>query len=334
MRKSLVSILIGLMMLGISANSWAGPPATDVVCTGCINDTDIATGAVTDAKITGQISASKLEKPANVVVVAKSGGDYTSISAALAAINPTADNPYVVKVMPGTYDEPNQIIMKSYVNLEGAGRDTTIILGRYNPIITLYDANNAEISGFTVKTLDVYQDVIGIHIVNSSFTTIKDNHFTSPGLWAITDSGSTNTTVIKGNVFTGMGNHYNPAITLNSDAASSPVITDNLFKGNYQGIVLYGGSGSPLISKNVFTENGKGISWGLYGCGDGAPPVKDNTIKSNSVGIELYCSAIVTHNRITDNSPYTDIRTTGGAHISYNVFDTLSGWGGPMTATR
>ncbi len=61
-----------------------------------------------------------------VKVVAKSGGDYTTISAALAAITDAGDtNRYLVKVMPGIYSE--QVTMKPYVDIEGAGELTTKI---------------------------------------------------------------------------------------------------------------------------------------------------------------------------------------------------------------
>jgi len=67
--------------------------------------------------------------PAKLVVVAKSGGDYTSPIAAVNSItDASATNPYLVKVMPGIYDlGTTWLQMKEYVDIEGSGRDNTVI---------------------------------------------------------------------------------------------------------------------------------------------------------------------------------------------------------------
>jgi len=62
----------------------------------------------------------------NVVIVAKSGGDYASVQAAIDSITgAAAGNPYLVWVAPGVYDE--QVTMKPYVHLQGAGQEATVI---------------------------------------------------------------------------------------------------------------------------------------------------------------------------------------------------------------
>jgi hypothetical protein len=117
------------------------------IASGTITATQIAAGAITDAKITGPISVSKLPvgtsstsvaagnhthsgavKYAQVVVVAKSGGDSTNPASAVAAItDASATKPYLVKVMPGVYNiGSTSVVMKPYIELEGSG-DTSVI---------------------------------------------------------------------------------------------------------------------------------------------------------------------------------------------------------------
>ena len=80
-----------------------------------------------DADTVDGLHASELETHyQNVVVVAKSGGDYAGVQAAIDSItDAAADNPYLVWVAPGVFEE--QVTMKPYVHLQGAGQEATII---------------------------------------------------------------------------------------------------------------------------------------------------------------------------------------------------------------
>ncbi|MDH3997801.1 MAG: hypothetical protein OET90_03075 [Desulfuromonadales bacterium] len=95
----------------------------------------IQDGAVTNSKITGPISAAKIEagyfqtKHSNVVVVAKSGGDFTDINNAMLSIRDLAnrDNPYLIKVMPGVYHMgASGCSLSDFISLEGSGKESTI----------------------------------------------------------------------------------------------------------------------------------------------------------------------------------------------------------------
>jgi hypothetical protein len=72
------------------------------------------------------LQAQHAAPPGNVVIVAKSNGDFTSIQAAINSItSASASNPYLVWVGPGWYNET--VTLKPYVHLQGAGQRVTFI---------------------------------------------------------------------------------------------------------------------------------------------------------------------------------------------------------------
>ncbi len=84
-------------------------------------------GSGLDADTVDGLHASQLETHyQNMVVVAKSGGDYTSVQAAIDSItDAAAATPYLVWVAPGVYSET--VTAKPYVYLQGAGPGATVI---------------------------------------------------------------------------------------------------------------------------------------------------------------------------------------------------------------
>lgn len=140
------------------------------VKTGHIQD-----GAVTDAKIAGPISASKIQdgvfqkKNANVVVVAKSGGDFTDLAAAVDSIADASEtNRYLVKIMPGVYNT-GEVNLKPFVSVEGSGTEATIITnGAIAASIRSY--GNSEISNLSLDTFAA----LPIQIGQNSPTKLKD----------------------------------------------------------------------------------------------------------------------------------------------------------------
>ncbi len=71
------------------------------------------------------------------ITVAKAGGDYTTIQAAINAITDNASGkPYTILVYPGIYTE--DIVMEDYVSLQGVGDPATIVIYGTNsaPLVT------------------------------------------------------------------------------------------------------------------------------------------------------------------------------------------------------
>lgn len=267
-----------------------GGPASDLLCMGCVSKTEL------DFAVPG-IAARR-------IVVASSGGDYSSISEALAAINPEPGAPYVIDVMPGTYSEA--IVMKSYVHLRGAGREVTTIWAPsiLQDAVTINTLSNVAISGFTI-----FGGHRGIFIWYSS-PTIRDNtiYFNDDGI-----DNSSSSAIIEQNIIV---ENRNRGIV---DAGSTATIRGNtIIRNQGPGIVT---GGSARITGNIISENVDGL---LASGSFPQPIISDNTVTNNQ-GFGIYASsAAILRNTIIGNG-FDLMNSDGNVHISFNVYDTLGG---------
>jgi len=107
-------------------------------------------------------------RPANVVWVAKSGGDFTRLSAALASIHDNSDlNPYLIRVAPGIYDEASTTALKNWVDVEGSGQDVTTIICSCGGLGSI-GANSAVLAAVVpLGGADLHARVSNLTVVNS-----------------------------------------------------------------------------------------------------------------------------------------------------------------------
>lgn len=91
--------------------------------------------------------------PAQVVTVAKSGGDFVTVENALAAItDATASKRYVVVVYPGDYVESNPVVCKNFVSIDCPGRHEATRLICANPgSHGLVLASDIDVTGLQVR---------------------------------------------------------------------------------------------------------------------------------------------------------------------------------------
>ncbi len=133
------------------STAWSRPTAGDVVCDKCVHTSDIAIGAITTDRIKngaitnahisdGTITAEKLTPGAvfNNTIIIRSDlsdpvGNCEKLNAALGQFADTNTEPALIKLEPGVYDCRNggetNVIMKSFVDIEGSGQGVTLIQG-------------------------------------------------------------------------------------------------------------------------------------------------------------------------------------------------------------
>lgn len=176
------AVLAQVLLLLFICNVYAGNVGTEDLLDAAVTTEKLADGAVTDAKISGQIAGSKISSTgldadtldgfqaadfadvahshslAKQAIVATSGGDYSDPVIAMNDIvtwcgTPSATNPCVLKIMPGTYDiGSSALYMQEYVDIEGSGQSTTTIQGSYgyNSVGVVNGANNSELRDLSV----------------------------------------------------------------------------------------------------------------------------------------------------------------------------------------
>src|SRR5437899_5273006 len=169
MRKSmlvvgLVLLCAGMPVLGQNCGTFTDVLAADGICPdvlwmktrgitlGCTATQYCPNTAVTRASMALFMHRlGNALQPAGVVLVAASGGDYTSIQAAIdaaaAALPPSPTHNVVVKIAPGNYNE--QVTLKDYVDLEGSGMNETVI-SNSGPGGTMIAGANSEVRNLSV----------------------------------------------------------------------------------------------------------------------------------------------------------------------------------------
>ncbi len=196
-------------------------------------------------------------KPANVITVALQGGDYTSISAALAAISSSSDSlRWVVEVKPGKYVEGGNITVPAYVQLRGVCR-SAVVLDMNGNTITL--SSNTSISGMEIRNAVINFGTANCHVTDcvlesdslvlvsaaSNSCIIQDNLASSSYIYM-----DASNPLIEGNEFTDC-----QIIVANSTGLSAPLIANNNFSG-YVAAIMLDGDVAPSIIGNRFELSG------------------------------------------------------------------------------
>jgi hypothetical protein len=228
----------------------------------------------------------------NVVVVAKSGGDFTSVAAALSSItDAAADNPYLVRVMPGVYTETDLVTVKSYVHVQGSGPLVTVVTsartgGSPNNVAATVDLlNNGRLSDVTIRNTGTGTFGIALYSAQSTRTAVVDNvvaeaigaggtgHYAA--YWNDAEAVIRRSTLFAGGAI-GFGTGVNAAFGSVNIAGGFP-------QALIENSILMGGSASNLENCNDNTGTGFGMQ-----LSNSSPMVRDSYICGGHRGIGLY----------------------------------------------
>jgi len=229
----------------------------------------------------------------HVFTVAQSGGDFTSIQAAIDnCTSPSPGNTYLVRVMPGNY--PEWVTCSSFVRLQGAGKHVCRIQGNVTA------ADSCTIDGFgieggitctgtspTITHNIVNNEGVGIWITDEGKPWIKENEIVDcDGFGIHCDGWGTDAWIIANKIERNTGGGI-------QCTNSSPTISNNqILENNSYGIYLIGVEGmpsEPTIDDNVIGRtdpDAGGI--GIYMTDYGEPRIIANDIWINDIGIQIH----------------------------------------------
>jgi len=194
--------------------------------------------------------AQKTQGYANLVTVAKSGGDYTSIQAAVDSIDTAAaDQPYLIWVAPGVYSET--VVLKPYVHLQGAGQGATII--------------TSTVSGDSPVTVAT---VVLTHHVSVRDLTVVNTGILTNNVALLANNGTTATLISDVTAETlggGVDADYNSTIYVTGDGTGVTLLNVTALAANgksNRGLLCSGG-GTAYVQGGTFVGRGGNATYGI-----------------------------------------------------------------------
>jgi pectin methylesterase-like acyl-CoA thioesterase len=237
----------------------------------------------------------------NVVVVAQSGGQYTSITSALNSITDNSStNRYLITVGLGTYTET--VTMKQYVDIEGSGEQNTKITFTGTAVFstgTVVGANNAELRSLTVANTG-----------GNTYATAIYNSSAAPSLLQVTATASG-------------GTNSNYGVVNNS--SSSPIMTNvtaTASGASFNNVGVYNSSSSPIMTNVTATASGASFNAGVYNSSSSSPIMTNVTATASGASSSNY--GVYNYNASSPNMTNVTATASGASSSNYGVYNDFS----------
>jgi hypothetical protein len=237
-------------------------------------------------KLDGKDSTDFQGTYAQVVVVAKSGGNFTSVQAALGSItDASAGKHYLVWVGPGTYNE--RVQMEPFVDIGGAGELATRItasggggFGAGSSVVS--GASDAELRHLTVENTGGNTDAIAIFKPSASPPLSNVTAIASEGTDAnqgVVNSGSSPTMMDV--TATASEADYNVGV---NNSGSSPTMTDvtaTADGGSFARGIENSTSSPKMTNASVTISGGSTENTGMYNYLHSSPTIRESVISAS-----------------------------------------------------
>ncbi len=265
------------------ANSMLDGPVTgggDLTCTGVYNGDFVTLNKRCDFPA----------ESTHVVHVGTDGGDFSTISAALAAITDAGEsNPYVIRIAPGVYTET--VDLKPYIDIEGSGEGITILRGFGSNTSPSSDSSSATLRADgiiapEVRFLTVESDGTGNNYATAIWTNGTGPHLRLTHVTAVASNASANNYGIW--IDTSSSNLNNVSVTASGasfnrnvgvlNISSLPTINNVnvIATGGGFNIGMVNNTSSPTLNNSNVQASG-GSATGMSNSGS-APVVKNSTL--------------------------------------------------------
>ena len=272
----------------------------------------------------------------NIITVSPSGGRFETLTEAvdyLATVSPppSEDNRFLIRVGPGTYEGPVEMV--EWVNIEGSGQDVTVVWAAgssdFYEAWTILGADHAELANLTVRSVGGFAHAIGVYCEDTSPTLRLVRIVASDGNMNRGVMATRSRVELEGVVVEATGGVWSRALHA---VEGAPTIVDSQF-------LAAGTTDVCGVSVNSLDDVARIIdSTILAGSGQEAKAVGVSVFRSGGVWLDdveivARSSGTSTALEVTDTVPVVELKdcslTAAGLYNSDAVFD-YSYYGEPL----
>jgi pectin methylesterase-like acyl-CoA thioesterase len=248
-------------------------------------------------------------RPVSVLWVAPSGGDYPTVSAALAAITDNGPaHPYLIKVAPGTYTETGSVVMKNYVDIEGSGQDmTTITCTCGSTTVPTADGSSA--------VLQVTGPGVHVWIRNLTITNMGSNLRYSTGVVTrTTDPGDVS---LDAMTITATGGDHNYAIVNYSSSSTMTNVTATVTGGTGDSYGIHNFYSNATMTNVTATSTGSAYNYAIYSL-QSSPTMTNVTATATGGNIDY---GIENNSTVMSMMTHVTATATGGQTANWGILN-------------